>query len=158
MCERNCTFRSFVSSFPCPLYIVSSAILIQCYTLRRGHRFSSPVTPRLLQTLILNDLNPVVVWVEDKRDILHSPVREPLLPVHILVLEPLARRIEVVDADADVAESLRLRVAVVVLEVLILSVTLAWWAECRSPFLPGLPFRCRSSMSAPIALRDQCQG
>lgn len=41
---------------------------------------------------------------EDEGDILHSAVCEALLPLHVHVVEALARGVEVVDADAGVAD------------------------------------------------------
>lgn len=95
-----------------------------------------------LVTLVLNNLNPVVVRVKQEGNVLHAPVSESLLPVALQVLKTLARRVKIVNTNAckwsvgcshyiaacvqnwkmltDVAKSLGLVIAVVVLEVLVL--------------------------------------
>lgn len=52
------------------------------------------------ELLILNDLNPVAIRVQQERDVLHPPVGQPLLPAALQVLEALARRVEVIHRDA----------------------------------------------------------
>lgn len=50
--------------------------------------------------LILNDLNPVIVWVKDKSDILHPSIGEALLPVDIQRFKSGASGIQIVHGDA----------------------------------------------------------
>lgn len=50
--------------------------------------------------LVLYDLDPVPIGIKYERHVLHSPVREPLLPVHVQLLEPLASRVEIVHGGA----------------------------------------------------------
>lgn len=73
---------------------------------------------RLLDGLLADNLNPVAVRVERKGNVPHAAVGELLLELVPGVLDALARGLDVVDADAGVAEAaVRLRVAVVGLEV-----------------------------------------
>jgi len=74
----------------------------------------------LLELLVLDNLNPVAIRVEDESNALHAAVGQPLLPVDTLLFPPLASRINVIHGDTDMAKTLRLIVAIVVLEVLIL--------------------------------------
>lgn len=50
--------------------------------------------------LVLHDLDPVSIGVQQERDVPHPAVGEPLLPVRAQGLEARARGIEVVDGDA----------------------------------------------------------
>lgn len=50
--------------------------------------------------LVLHDLDPVSVGVQQERDVPHPAVGEPLLPVRAEGLEARARGVEVVDGDA----------------------------------------------------------
>lgn len=61
----------------------------------------------LLHGRVLNDLDPVGGGVggENEGDLLHPPVRRPLLPLDPLLLKVAAGSVEVVYADAQVAES-----------------------------------------------------
>lgn len=69
---------------------------------------------RLLNRLLADNLNPVLIGVQHERDMPHLAVRQLLLERVPGVLEALARRLDVVDADARVPEpAVRLRVAVV---------------------------------------------
>jgi len=52
------------------------------------------------EPLVLHNLDPVTVRIEQKRNVLHLAVGESLLPATVEFLEPLARRIDVVDRDA----------------------------------------------------------
>ena len=58
--------------------------------------------------------NPVIVRVQDEGHLLHPSISEPLLPVDVLALEPLAGSIEVIDRNTDMAKALRLVVAIMV--------------------------------------------
>ena len=51
------------------------------------------------EALVLDNLDPVVVGVQDKGDILHAAVRQPLLPVDVERLEPGTSGVDVVDRD-----------------------------------------------------------
>ena len=100
---------------------------------RHVHVRSLVVARRLAVRLVLDHFDPVVVGVcegqsvhadknhlcmvqltKDKCNVLHPAIRQPLLPLHTLLFEPLASRIQVVDGNANVAETLRLSVAIVV--------------------------------------------
>lgn len=50
--------------------------------------------------LVLHELDPVSIRVEDERHILHAAVRQPLLPVDVERLEAGAGGLDVVDRDA----------------------------------------------------------
>lgn len=52
-----------------------------------------------LQRLVLNHLNPVVVWVQDKRHRSHPAVSQTLLPVNIQALETITGGTQVVNGD-----------------------------------------------------------
>lgn len=70
-------------------------------------------TLRLLDGPLADDLDPVAVRIQREGDVPHAPVRELLLELVPGVFDPLARRLDVVDADARVAEApVRLGVAV----------------------------------------------
>jgi hypothetical protein len=57
-----------------------------------------PVCPTL-ELLILDDLDPVIVRVKDKRHILHATICQPLLPVYSQILKTLASSIQIVHRD-----------------------------------------------------------
>ena len=78
----------------------------------------SPLSP-LLQSLILNNLNPISIRIQQKCHILHPPISKSLLPVNLQIIESLTRSIEIVNANTDVPEPLWLVIAVVVFERLI---------------------------------------
>ena len=65
-------------------------------------------------------LNPIIVRIQDEGDILHSTVSHPFLPIDTLLFKALARSLHVIDCDADMAESLRLIVPIMIFEVSIL--------------------------------------
>jgi len=90
-----------------------------------------------LQLLILNNLNPIVVRIEDKCHVFHATICKPLLPVNTLVIKALACRIKVINGNTyyisaflpklhkslehtNVSKSLWLIISVVILEVGIL--------------------------------------
>ena len=52
------------------------------------------------EPLILHNLDPVTVRVQDEGHVLHAAVCEALLPVDLHVFKALARRVEVVHRDA----------------------------------------------------------
>jgi hypothetical protein len=52
------------------------------------------------EALVLDNLNPVSVRVQDEGHVLHAAVRQPLFPIDVERLETAARGIEVVDRDA----------------------------------------------------------
>lgn len=52
-----------------------------------------------LELFVLNDLNPVVVGIEHKSNILHASICQALLPVDTLVLESLASGIQIINGD-----------------------------------------------------------
>lgn len=52
------------------------------------------------ELLILHNLDPIVVGVQQESDVLHAAVSETLLPVALQVLEAGAGGIDVVDSDA----------------------------------------------------------
>lgn len=51
-------------------------------------------------TLVLHNLDPITIGVEEERNIVHLAVRQPLLPVTLEILESLACRIKVVHRNA----------------------------------------------------------
>jgi hypothetical protein len=51
------------------------------------------------EALVLDNLNPVSVGVQDEGDILHAAVRQPLLPIDVERLETAAGGLEVVNRD-----------------------------------------------------------
>lgn len=75
-------------------------------------------TLRLLHALLPDHLYPVVVRIQDKRNVPHAPIRQLLLEPIAGVLNALARRLDVVDADAGVAET-AVRVAVAVVDLVV---------------------------------------
>ena len=52
-----------------------------------------------LQFFVLNYLNPVVVGIEDKGNILHATICKSLLPVHAKILEALAGSIKIINRN-----------------------------------------------------------
>lgn len=69
---------------------------------------------------------------KDKRDVLHTAISKALLPVDIVLFEALTRRLKIIDGDANVAETLRLVVSIVVNLTLFLLgavVPAGWWLE-----------------------------
>lgn len=54
------------------------------------------------------------IRTKNKRNVLHTPVCETLLPVDTVLFKALAGGLEVVDRDADVTETLGLIVSVVI--------------------------------------------
>lgn len=48
------------------------------------------------KTLILDNLDPVPVRIQQERNVFHPAVRQPLLPGALQVLESLACRVEVI--------------------------------------------------------------
>lgn len=51
------------------------------------------------ELLILNNLNPVSIWVQNKSNVLHTAICQSLLPVDIQSLEALTRGVDVVNRD-----------------------------------------------------------
>jgi hypothetical protein len=100
------------------------------------HQILEPLQLRFLQGIILNNLDPIVVWVQDERNKLHTAICEPLLPVDLEVLKSLTGSINIIDGDTftrldkprhevirvltDMAESLRFIVSIVIDEALLL--------------------------------------
>ena len=68
---------------------------------------------RLLDRILPDDLHPVAVGIQGEGDAPHAAVRQFLLELIPSVFEPLAGRLDVVDADANVSEALA-RIAVAV--------------------------------------------
>lgn len=60
------------------------------------------------------NLNPIAIRIKHKR---HSVLGQPLLPPHPFLLEPRARGVYIIDGNANMAESLRVGIAVVVGEI-----------------------------------------
>lgn len=77
-----------------------------------------PLSP-LLQLLILNNLNPISIRIQQKRHILHPPIRKSLLPLNLQIIESLTRSIQIIHTNTDVSESLWLIITIVVLESLV---------------------------------------
>jgi hypothetical protein len=55
--------------------------------------------------LALDNLNPVAIGILDERNVLHAALGEFLLERVPGVLEPLARNLDVINGDSDVAEA-----------------------------------------------------
>jgi hypothetical protein len=53
-----------------------------------------------LDGFVLNDLNPVSIWIQEEGDILHPSIGEALLPADLQRLEASACRIKVIDRNA----------------------------------------------------------
>jgi hypothetical protein len=86
--------------------------------------------------LVLDNLNPVTIGVQQKGNVLHAPVCESLLPADILILKSLASSFEIVNRNTcfvsfrnhqlhanrltNMAKALGLAVAVVVVKALVL--------------------------------------
>lgn len=51
------------------------------------------------QRLVLDHLDPIAIRVKNESHILHPPVCQTLLPVHIERLEPITGSIEIVNRD-----------------------------------------------------------
>src|SRR5690242_7417902 len=68
----------------------------------------------------LQDFNPVAVGILDEGDVLHAAIGQTLLERHAQRLEAHAGRVHVRHRDAQVAETARLAVAVVVLKIRLL--------------------------------------
>lgn len=49
--------------------------------------------------LVLDNLNPVTIGVQQKRDVLHPSICQSLLPANLEILEPLAGGIQVINRD-----------------------------------------------------------
>lgn len=49
--------------------------------------------------LVLDNLNPVTIGVQQKGNVLHASVCESLLPADILILKSLASSFEIVDRN-----------------------------------------------------------
>lgn len=49
--------------------------------------------------LVLDNLNPVTIGVQQKRDVLHSSICQSLLPANLKILKPLAGGIQVINRD-----------------------------------------------------------
>jgi len=76
------------------------SVHLSIYSSHPSPRFrNSPPLPitRPFHLLVLNDFDPISVRIEDESHVLHPPVRQTLLPVHLFVVEALARGVEVVD-------------------------------------------------------------
>jgi hypothetical protein len=80
---------------PSLIFGVHSYIVFN-YTLIFRH---SPIgaVPELL---ILNNLNPISIRIQDKGDVLHAAIRKSLLPVYLLILKALAGSIKIINRDA----------------------------------------------------------
>lgn len=50
--------------------------------------------------VVLDNLNPVVVWVKKESDIFHAAIGEALLPVNVQRLESRASSVQVVYGNA----------------------------------------------------------
>jgi hypothetical protein len=88
------------------------------------------------ELLVLDNLDPVAIRVQQKGNILHASICKSLLPANVLILESLAGSFKVIhrntclvsfihahlhaDQLTDVAKALGLTVTIVVLEVLVL--------------------------------------
>ena len=66
---------------------------------------------------MLTYFDPIIVRIQDEGNILHPAIRHPLFPIDSLFFKSLTRSFHVVDRYADMAESLRLIVSIVVLEL-----------------------------------------
>jgi hypothetical protein len=73
-----------------------------------------------LQLLILDNLDPVSIRIQNKSNTLHPSIGQSLLPLDAQSVESLTRGIQVVNRHADVAKALRFSIATVVFEVLVL--------------------------------------
>ena len=51
------------------------------------------------QVLVLNNLNPIAVWVINEGNSPHPTVSQTLLPVNIQGLEAVASRMQIVDRN-----------------------------------------------------------
>ena len=74
---------------------------------------------QLSNALGRHNLNPVVVRVKKECNRLHFAVLRPLVEPHAKLFKPLARDSHIVNRDGDVAEALRLGIAVMVRKVLV---------------------------------------
>ncbi len=89
--------------------------------------------------LVLNNLNPIAIRVQNEGDVLHASICKPLLPVDIQRLETRTRSVQIINRNAyqqsltlfphqptrggeltDMTKALGLTVSVVVTEVLVL--------------------------------------
>lgn len=52
-----------------------------------------------LKCLVLDNLHPIVIRIQDECHVLHPSIRKALLPVNIQRLEPITGSIEIVDGD-----------------------------------------------------------
>jgi hypothetical protein len=70
-------------------------------TFSRGSAYPGALEVGLAcEALVLDNLNPVSVRVQDEGHVLHAAVRQPLLPIDVERLETAAGCLEVVDRDA----------------------------------------------------------
>lgn len=58
------------------------------------------------EALVLDNLDPITIRVQQESHILHTTVREPLLPIGIERLKSLARSFNIIDRNACVSVSL----------------------------------------------------
>jgi hypothetical protein len=70
--------------------------------------------------LVLNNLDPVAIRVQQEGNVLHASVCKSLLPANVHILESLASSFKVIHRDTDVSKALGLAVTVMILEVLLL--------------------------------------
>lgn len=70
-----------------------------------------------LHLFVLDNLNPIAIRIQHKRNVLHPPVRESLFPIDSFFFETLAGCVDVIDRNAYVAETLRLVISIMILEV-----------------------------------------
>jgi len=80
----------------------------------RGSMPLAPTTLRLRVEGVREDLNPITIRVQDKRNVPHSPIRQFLLELHTELLEPLTSSIDIGNSDRDVSKAAGVLVATVV--------------------------------------------
>jgi hypothetical protein len=73
----------------------------------------SPVRASL-DPFVLDHLQPISVWVQDKSNVLHSPFGQPLLPLDAFGIQELASFVKVINRDTNVSKPLWLRITVMV--------------------------------------------
>lgn len=94
-----------------------------------GARVSLSDALRLLNGLLANDFHPVSIGIQDKGNVPHAPIRQLLLKLVTGILDALAGGLQVVNADAGMAEAaVRLCVAV---DDLVLRVVLGAIVVCQ---------------------------
>lgn len=81
----------------CKLHVLF--LMIQLYT--AGRKLTFDLDNILVAVLVvLHNLNPVTVGVQQECNIAHAAIRQPLLPVALEVLESLASSVQVVNRNA----------------------------------------------------------